>query len=151
MYAVNAAGTSIPRKAQSGALTSVGLDDFLYTPLYSSYDSQGNITGSPLFDTSYVNPTVGVSDFGPYPAAMNSRNAFRGPGQWHFDLGASKTFFVGERYRLILRGEFYNLLNHANLYIAGGNVDVSANPFVDAFKGPAGTQRTIQLALLFEF
>ena len=151
MYAVNAAGSSIPRKAPSGALTSVGADDFLYTPLYSSYDAQGNITGTPLFDTSYVNPTVGISDFGPFPAAMNSRNAFRGPGQWHFDIGAAKTFFVGERYKLILRGEFYNAFNHANLYIQGGDTDVSGVPFVDALKGPVGTGRTVQLALRFEF
>ena len=60
--------------------------------------TNGPATGNPnefqLIDLSpivpyaggYVNPITGNSDFGPYPADMTERNAFRGPGAWFFDL-----------------------------------------------------------------
>ena len=50
---------------------------------------------TPLLATagSYVNPLTGNSDFGPYPADMTERNAFRGPGAWNID------FIVGKRFR----------------------------------------------------
>ena len=58
----------------------------------------GSATGNPnefkLLDLTplmpsaggYVHPRTGNSDFGPYPADMTERNAFRGPGFWNVDL-----------------------------------------------------------------
>lgn len=147
-YAFNKVGTSgIPRSAPS-SLVPTGLpDNFIYTPFTTS-------GGAALFDSSYVNPIVGISDFGPFPANMNARNAFRGPGLWNTDLGIFKTFFLSERFRLQFRGELYNAFNHANLFLAsnGGDVDVSANGFVDAQKGGFGnSHRNVQLALRLTF
>lgn len=147
-YAFNAAGTSgIPRSAPS-TLTATGVpDNFIYTPFTTS-------GGTPLFDSSYANPIVGISDFGPFPANMNARNAFRGPGYWNVDAGIYKTFFLSERFRLQFRGELYNSFNHANLYLVsgGGDVDVSGNNFVDAQKGGAtNSHRNVQLALRLTF
>jgi hypothetical protein len=42
------------------------------------------------------------------------------------DLGVYKAFTFTERVKLQLRGEFYNLFNHANLYVEGANADVSS-------------------------
>ncbi len=145
MYAVNASGTSgIPRK-HSGALTPTGLpDNYVWIPFT---DSNGN----PLFDSSYVNPFAGVSDFGPFPANMNARNAFRGPGQWNLDVGVYKSFRLTERYKLQFRSEFYNAFNHANLFLQGGDADVAVGDtlgYIDAFKNG---RRTIQLALRLDF
>ena len=159
MYAVNANG-GLKRGAPRN-LSSVGADDYIYTNFFSG--------AIPLFDSSYCNPILNaggncVSDFGPYPAAMNGRNAFRGPGYWNINLGIYKSFFLSERFTLQFRGEFYNLFNHANLYVQNGNVDVNqAQPFVDAAKGynpnlaipTAGVNqpnlRTVQLALRLVF
>jgi hypothetical protein len=152
-YAFNAAGTSgIPRTAPSTLVPTPGVpDNFTYTPFTTS-------AGKPLFDSSYVNPIAGISDFGPYPANLNARNAFRGPGFWNVDVSIAKTFFVGERYKLQFRGELYNALNHANVFLAsgGGDVDVSGNSFVDAQKGginnnTINSHRNVQLALRLEF
>ncbi len=44
------------------------------TPNVFNYLNLGN------FDSSYVNPLVGVSDFGPYPPTMTGRDVFRSPG-----------------------------------------------------------------------
>jgi hypothetical protein len=44
---------------------------------------------------SYKNPLTGTSDYGPYPANMTQRNAFRGPGAWFLDMGLGKRFRYG--------------------------------------------------------
>ncbi|MFN0170825.1 MAG: carboxypeptidase regulatory-like domain-containing protein [Bryobacteraceae bacterium] len=47
------------------------------------------------------------------------RSGIRGDGLETVDLTLSKEFPVNERYRFELRGEFYNLLNHANFELPG--------------------------------
>jgi len=86
-------------------------------------------------DSSYVNPTVGVSDFGPFPSNMTGRNVFRGPGNWNLDVAVHKSFFLTERIKLQLRAEAYNLMNHSNLYLVYLNTDVSATSQVTAARG----------------
>jgi hypothetical protein len=111
-------------------------------------------------DSSYVNPLVGVSDFGPFPPTMTGRNAFREPGTWNMDFAIYKDFRVNERIRLQLRGESYNLFNHSNLYIVYTNTDASATSAITATRGlrndnlfvSANTEnRNLQLALKLLF
>ena len=120
MRAVSANG-GMP-KGTPNKLAITGADDYIYTPFYSNYDSCGNPTAGaiPYFDSSYVNPITGHSDWGPFPSNNVGRNTFRGPGSWNLDFGAYKMFYLGERFRLQFRGEMYNLFNHANLYAQTG-------------------------------
>jgi len=142
MYAVNAAGMMAPR-------TGTAVED-PSQPDYYNYLSYSDASSTPYFDTNYYDPITGVSDYGPYPARMNARNAFRGPGQWHFDMSAQKEFKFRERFGLILRAEAYNMFNHANLFVNSGNADVSAGPtgFTDAYKQG---RRNLQLSLRLNF
>jgi hypothetical protein len=64
-----------------------------------------------------LNPTLGISDFGPFPANMTARNAFRGPGAWNLDAAVGKKFRITERYGLEFRAEGFNVLNHHNMYV----------------------------------
>jgi outer membrane receptor protein involved in Fe transport len=59
----------------------------------------------------------GISDWGPWPADMVSRNSFRGPGMWNVDASLSKTFPINERFNLEFRAEGFNVLNHHNLFL----------------------------------
>ena len=43
---------------------------------------------------------------------------FRGPGQWNADVSLFKDFLMTERFRLQLRCEAFNILNHANFALA---------------------------------
>ncbi len=63
---------------------------------------------------------LNAAGFGPAggPGEPSGRNAFTGPGFINLDLSVSRTFAVRglpESSRLILRADFYNALNHANL------------------------------------
>ena len=56
----------------------------------------------------------------PTSAALGNtgRNEFRGPGLWNIDLSVSRAFplrFLGDARRLLLRADFFNAFNHANL------------------------------------
>lgn len=109
------------------------------------------------FDSSYVNPIAGISDFGPFPSNMLTRGYFYGPGAYTVDLGIYKTTKITERFSLQLRGEFFNALNHSNMWITLTDNDLSSTTTVHAQKGTPFTQgeanerRNVQLALKLIF
>ena len=80
--------------------------------------------------TAPLNPTLGISDFGPYPAGMTARNAFRGPGAWNLDMALNKNFKLTERVGLTFRAEGFNIFNHHNMY---------TDTFLVAYTGPTTT------------
>jgi len=109
--------------------------------------------------TEQINPVTGTNDMpictGIHGAGcsfapnMDARNMFHGPGSWGENLGIVKDFKVHERYALQLKGEFINVLNHANTYLdLGGSNDVSSYTDVLAYK--AGNRNT-ELSLHLQF
>jgi len=96
---------------------------------------------------NYIDPLTGTSEFGPFPANMTKKDAFRGPGFWNVDFATFKTFQVTENTRLQLRGEFFNVFNHANMFVDGANADVSSGNILGFKSG----HRNVQLAVKFIF
>lgn len=90
------------------------------------------------FSSSYVNPIAGISEFGPFPSNMLTRGYFYGPGAYNIDLGVYKTTKITERVSLQLRGEFFNMLNHSNMWITLSDNDISS--ITGACPGNAGQQ-----------
>lgn len=100
-------------------------------------------------DNAYANPITGTTDFGPYPKNMSGRNIFRAPGQWNITMGIYKNFRLRrEGTSLQFRSEFYNLLNHANMFANGGSADISSQLYVPGYKDG---RRNVQFALKFLF
>jgi hypothetical protein len=64
-----------------------------------------------------LSPTLGISDFGPFPDDMMRRNELRGPGAWNVDTALHKTFPIRERVGLEFGAEGINVLNHHNYYV----------------------------------
>jgi hypothetical protein len=91
-----------------------------------------------LIDLSGLHPGVFTdqfgfgADFGPFPANMSKRNAFRGPGFWNLDGGVFKNIRITENVKVQLRVEAYNLFNHANLFISGGEAEINTGATTDA-------------------
>ncbi len=98
-----------------------------------------------LSGTNFV--TVPGATFPPFPANTPGRNAFRGPNFWNFDFGLYKRFAITEEMSVQLRGEFYNIFNHSNLFVLN-SVDIGANPVVPAQKNGA---RFMQFGAKFIF
>jgi hypothetical protein len=128
--------TPLPRNPQPAvAVASSGLPD-TYSILNECSDIV-KFTGC-MYDSSYVNPILGYADWGPYPSSMTQRDAFRSPGDWNMDFGIHKSFKLTERVSMELRGEMFNLFNHANLYVSnesfGGGVVLGTGgaPYVPA-------------------
>ncbi len=96
---------------------------------------------------NYTDPLTGTSEFGPFPANMTKKDAFRGPGLWNVNLGVYKSFQLRENVRLQLRGELFNAFNHANMFVNGGAADVG-NGFISGFKDG---RRDVQLAVKLIF
>jgi hypothetical protein len=70
-----------------------------------------------------------ISVNGPFDGTL-SRNAFRQPGIYFQDSAVLKNIpLPREGMKLQFRAEFYNLLNHPNLYVNGGSADVSTESF----------------------
>lgn len=122
------------------------------TNAFSAGPNRPNLVGDPRlasgerslsrwFDTSaFANPAQFT--FGNAP-----RSVLRGDGLQQMDLTLDKEFAVTERYRLDVRAEFYNLLNHANFELPGhtlGSADFGA---VLSARAP----RTVQLGLRLSF
>src|SRR5215471_1811423 len=108
---------------------------------------------------AYANPLTGNSDFGPFPANMDTRNAFRLPGMWNVDAIFSKRVGLGGSRGLQIRVETYNLFNHANLFVRQDGADLGSSTKILAFRGDTGPgdgalqgdgQRRIQLGFRFD-
>jgi hypothetical protein len=124
---------------------------FTFIDLSNQSANFGTFAGGNAAVNEYSASLFGVplgGDYGPYPSNMIGRNTFRRPGFWNLDGGVYKNIEISERYGLQLRAEFYNVFNHANLFINDANVDVSATDRITAFKFG---RRQIQLAVKFIF
>ena len=86
--------------------TALGTVDNLY--YYGCYQ-QGSAVITPPADTTQG--TMG-------------RNIFRGPNFMNWDMSVAKVWKLNERFRLQLRGEFFNIVNHANFDVFTMNTDL---------------------------
>ena len=87
------------------------------------------------------------AEFPPFPSNMAKRNAFRAPGVWNIDAAVYKNFSITETKRIQIRFETYNTLNHANLFISGGEAEVNTGYVPAFFDG----RRNVQIAGKFIF
>jgi hypothetical protein len=88
------------------------------------------------------------------------KGALVGPGLFNWDMGLFKNIRITERWNAQLRGEFFNVLNHANFTnsnnnypannVSGANFGTITNAYGSLIQDPFGP-RIIQLALKVTF
>ena len=96
-------------RALSGATTNSGTNDLV--------DRVAAVSPAQPTGTSQLKQYFNQAAF--QPAALGTfgnigRNSYFAPGQWNIDLGILKTLTVAEKLNFTLRGEAFNLFNHAN-------------------------------------
>jgi hypothetical protein len=99
---------------------STGLPVTPYTSGYVSGGPDGGVTGG----VSYAGATSGR-------AGWLGRNSYTGPGYNGVDFRLARTFPIGERVKLALQGEAFNLFNHTNVV----SVNTTAFNFTAAGSG----------------
>jgi hypothetical protein len=144
---INTFQTGNPLTVVTGAdvaLTGVGYDrpDVIGNPVLSRGRSK-NEKIARWFDTA----AFARNQPGRYGNA--GRTIVSAPGLWNWDLSFQKTIPVrGERHRLEFRGDFFNILNHANLGAPQATFN-STQSFGRITS--TGGARVTQLALRYEF
>lgn len=104
--------------------------------LENEYDEEGNLIGNPVClsvattealqaSLDYVGGCFAQNGTILYPQAFGTfgnmgRNIMRGPGFLNWDASVSKMWRLTERVNLQLRGEMFNVANHANF--SGGSI-----------------------------
>src|SRR5215469_4652880 len=79
----------------------------------SNAGATSSVCSSSAICVQWINPSAFIPNaIGAYGDV--GRNALRGPGYFGFDLGLSRIFQVGERFKLQVRAEAFNILNHTN-------------------------------------
>ena len=100
------------RSAATGSLLNQRSDIVLPNQIWASAGTPAAAGSVAVLNrAAFADPAFGV-------VGNSGRNAFRGPGLWNIDLSVSRSFplpFLGESTRALLRADFYNAFNHANL------------------------------------
>jgi hypothetical protein len=100
--------------------------------------------------------------FAPAPAGTYGNvgyNSFKGPGVFQLNMALSRTFSLGEKRSIQLRGEAFNLPNHVNgTFGAPGSINLNSTNFGHITQDISGNggllpgdYRVIQLALKIAF
>jgi outer membrane receptor protein involved in Fe transport len=112
----NTVPSGIPRYTPNGTITSMSANG----SMPSGNPNEFNLLTLPGADSTCNSAWLGcIESFGPFPAKMTARNAFRGPGAWNADFALGKTFQVTERVSLEFRAEMFDIFNHHNIYVNG--------------------------------
>jgi hypothetical protein len=109
-----------------------------------------NIVGDPQSGDRTLNQWFNTAAFAapaPFTFGNSPRSNLRGPYQQTVDLTVGKEFAVTERYHTEVRGEFYNVLNHANFDVPGHTFGAADFGVISSSR-PA---RTVQLGLRLVF
>jgi hypothetical protein len=131
--------------ARSGTVYTPGIN-FDNANVGGGVSERPNVISSPILSNPTINEWFNVSAFA-LPAANTygnaGRDSLRGPGFWNFDFSIFRTFDIVERLRLQLRGEFFNLFNHADFSNPSATL---GNPNFGVITSTANSPRTIQVA-----
>ena len=128
--ALNWSGEETTRPTISGAyVSSTRIPDptapnvFLILPINNVRDASGNcVTPAPFGCATSVD--------GPFTAGILGRDTFRRPGTFVNNISFFKNIpGPRESVKVQLRAEFYNLLNHPNLYYSFSSLDVNTKQF----------------------
>ena len=132
-----------------------GNPDALFDPTFF-----GKVAGNPICPgysaASGVKVNAGCAPSG--RIGTSGRNQYYGPGLVDFDMTAAKKFqLVRERVALEYRADFFNIMNHTNFGLVGGNFTMSSSQFglmgrTSAYNaGNTGGARVIQMTLKLTF
>jgi hypothetical protein len=132
-----------------------------FTPMMGTANLSGSLAGTWLPDRlgngTLANPSINewfdptaFAQPAPYTFGNSGRDILRGPGWSNVLLGLAKSFkirWIGEAGRLQIRGEAYDVLNHANFGMPNPDIGTPGAGVVSY----ANTNRIVQLGAKLSF
>jgi len=113
-------------------------------------DRPNQVLGNPYPETKTPAQWINPAAFVPNPTGTFGslgRNALRAPGVLRVDAALSREFSMSEKLRLEVRGEAFNVVNHANFGAASTNLSSANFGRITS----AGDPRILQFALKLHF
>jgi hypothetical protein len=107
-----------------------------------------NPTLTHWFDTSFNLPGSAWATPAQYTYGNGGRNILRGPSRTNLDCSIFKEERIAERYRIQLRGEFFNVFNHPQFDLPNATIGSAAAGVISS---TVGSPRDIQLSLRLMF
>jgi hypothetical protein len=107
-----------------------------------------NPTINDWFNTSFGVPGAVWATPALYTFGDAGRNILRGPSRFNLDTSLFKDLALTERFRLQVRGEFFNVLNHPQFDLPNATI---GQPGVGTITNAIGTPRDIQVGLRLAF
>ncbi len=83
-------------------------------------DGSGDTINDSAINESTGNTNAGIAGFGS-PSPVNGLDSFYGPTIQEVDLELARSFALSERVHMQFSAEAFNLLNHANFFVANGS------------------------------
>jgi outer membrane receptor protein involved in Fe transport len=120
---------------------------------YGASGRADRVPGVPLYpskktNAQWFNPAAFAAP-APYTFGNSGYDMLRGPNYQNWDMNLEKNTKLGERYRLQLRGEVFNVFNHPNFGVPSA---VITNPAAFGIvSSVVNENRTIEFAAKFNF
>jgi len=134
---ISATGEFNDRWNMQGPASNIHWSQFTPLTSFNFNDQNGNFVDANPACLAVADPGQ-LQNFGCYQAGSTiitppaagtqgdmARNIFRGPRFTNWDFSLTKLWKLNERFKLQFRGEFFNILNHANFDVFTMNNDLS--------------------------
>ncbi|ADV82397.1 Cna B domain protein [Terriglobus saanensis SP1PR4] len=120
---------------------------------YGANGRADRVAGVPLYPanktkTQWFNPAAFAAP-APYTFGNSAYDLLWGPHYQNWDMNLEKNTSIGERYRLQLRGEVFNVANHPNFGVPSAAISNPAS--FGVISSVVNENRTIEFAAKFNF
>jgi hypothetical protein len=120
---------------------------------YGASGRADRIMGVPLYPAAktraeWFNPAAFTAP-APYVFGNSGYDMLRGPNYQNWDMNLEKNTKIGERYRLQLRGEAFNVFNHPNFSVPSAAITNPAS--FGVISSVVNENRTVEFAAKFNF
>jgi hypothetical protein len=121
--------------------------------VYGASGRADRVPGVPLYpahktNAEWFNPAAFAVP-APYAFGNSGYDMLRGPNYQNWDMNLEKNTAIGERYKLQLRGEVFNVANHPNFGVPSSAISNPAS--FGVISSVVNENRTIEFAAKFNF
>ncbi len=123
--------------------------------VYGASGRADRVMGVPLYprhktNAEWFNPAAFAAP-APYTFGNSGYNMLRGPHYQNWDMNLEKNTTIGERYKVQLRGEVFNVANHPNFSVPSSAISNPASFGIISSTVSTNESRTIEFAAKFNF